>query len=62
MLTLYVLVALACAAIGLAIWLWPTRGPRCHCGQPGAYLRSDGSYECDDCVEKRLSGKAPKGG
>lgn len=32
------------------------------CGQPTARLSTDGQYECDGCVEQRLSAAAPRRG
>lgn len=47
-----------------ALGLYSTRqdGPRCACGRLGAYMLSDGSWECDECREARLGARAPKGG
>lgn len=44
-----------------ALALLSTRpdGPRCECGGYGAYLLSDGSWECDGCREARLGARAP---
>lgn len=49
-----------CLIFALALW-WPSSAPRCECGEPAAYLLSDGTWECEGCADWRLSGWAPKG-
>lgn len=50
----YAVLVLAFAAIyWLVLWMDRPRGPRCDCGQPGAFLRSDGAWECEACTERR---------
>jgi hypothetical protein len=57
---LIVLLVFTAALIGLLIWLLGDDGPRCQCGSQGAYMLSDGTWECDRCREARIGGKAPR--